>query len=285
MKHYKSPLLYTGDKYKLVEHILNIEEKNNSDYFIDVFCGGGVVGINSYSNNIILNDVNKKIFYLHHLLLNNNAEIIHKRLLTLKKKFKLKDSFDIDIEVKKEHPKKYLSKINYHNYLTLRESYNRNYRTDYLLLLIMYSFNHQLRFNSKGKFNLPVGNLGIPINYYDLLKNYKNKTSKKNVTVTNLDFKTVINKNIKLKNTTFYLDPPYTDTTAQYNSYWSKKNDEILVMLVNKIHKNGNKFILSNISTNIDLIKKLNKYNIKYINHTHISFKKNKVIQEVIIYN
>ena len=51
----KSPLNYTGGKYKLLEQIVP-HFPTNIDYFVDLFCGGCNVGINVVANKVILND-------------------------------------------------------------------------------------------------------------------------------------------------------------------------------------------------------------------------------------
>ena len=55
-----------------------------------------------------------------------------------------------------------LGYFNCEGYLKLREDFNYKFQEDYhyyvaLYVLICYAFNNQIRFNSKGKFNLPVG--------------------------------------------------------------------------------------------------------------------------------
>ena len=53
----KSPLNYTGGKYKLLPQIMPLFP-TNIDTFVDLFCGGGNVGINTLANHIIYNDKN-----------------------------------------------------------------------------------------------------------------------------------------------------------------------------------------------------------------------------------
>ncbi len=56
----KSPINYTGGKYRLLPKLLPyFPDKINT--FVDLFCGAGNVGINVNANKIILND------YIHYL--------------------------------------------------------------------------------------------------------------------------------------------------------------------------------------------------------------------------
>lgn len=71
--------------------------------------------------------------------------------------------------------KTYYSKYNKDAYLKMRQDYNKNKDNVLLLyLLLIYGFNHMIRFNSKGDFNLPVGNVDFNKNVYIALINYLN---------------------------------------------------------------------------------------------------------------
>ena len=61
----KSPLNYTGGKYKLLPQILPYFP-NDINTFVDLFAGGCNVGINIKANNIICNDINKVVIDLMH---------------------------------------------------------------------------------------------------------------------------------------------------------------------------------------------------------------------------
>lgn len=60
----KSPLNYTGGKFKLLEQILPIFP-DKIDRFIDLFCGGCNVGINVQANKIICNDNMKPLINMY----------------------------------------------------------------------------------------------------------------------------------------------------------------------------------------------------------------------------
>ncbi len=58
----QSPLNYTGGKYKLLSQILP-HFPQDIDCFVDLFCGGGNVGINAKCNKVIFNDNNSLLRY------------------------------------------------------------------------------------------------------------------------------------------------------------------------------------------------------------------------------
>ena len=59
----KSPLNYTGGKFKLLPQILPMFPKN-IDNFYDLFCGGANVGANAVSKKVHCNDINEKVIHL-----------------------------------------------------------------------------------------------------------------------------------------------------------------------------------------------------------------------------
>ena len=56
----QSPLNYTGGKYKLLPQILPLFPQDINS-FVDVFCGGGNVGINVNCKQVVFNDIDKNV--------------------------------------------------------------------------------------------------------------------------------------------------------------------------------------------------------------------------------
>ena len=72
-----SPLNYTGNKFKLLKQIMPYLD-NQSDKFVDVFAGSGLVGLNSDCSEVILNDNNKiTIELLNYFKEKKSEEIIN----------------------------------------------------------------------------------------------------------------------------------------------------------------------------------------------------------------
>ena len=59
----KSPLNYTGGKYKLLPQLLPLFPKDINT-FVDLFTGGVNVAVNVNAKNIISNDYMKQIIHL-----------------------------------------------------------------------------------------------------------------------------------------------------------------------------------------------------------------------------
>ena len=116
----KSPLNYTGGKYKLLPQILPYFP-NNIDTFYDLFCGGCNVGINVKANKVICNDIDCNVINVLDYLKNNI------------------NSIDEINRVIKEYK---LNKTNKYGYLKLREDYNDTKNIIMFLVLIFHSFNN-----------------------------------------------------------------------------------------------------------------------------------------------
>lgn len=68
----KSPLNYTGNKFKLLNQIIPIFPKVQK--FAYVFCGGLNVGINADVDVVFANDRNKSIIEIYEYFRNNNID-------------------------------------------------------------------------------------------------------------------------------------------------------------------------------------------------------------------
>ena len=70
-----SPLNYIGGKYKLLPQILPLFPEING-IFIDLFCGGGNVGVNVSCEKAILNDTNSNLIYLYNTFRNLDKDVL-----------------------------------------------------------------------------------------------------------------------------------------------------------------------------------------------------------------
>ena len=67
----KSPINYTGNKYRLLEQFRQFFPKKTG-VFIDLFCGGATVGFNVDAEKIVLIDNNRRIIGLLDFLAKEN---------------------------------------------------------------------------------------------------------------------------------------------------------------------------------------------------------------------
>ena len=282
-KAIRSPLFYVGDKYKLMPQLTKLFPKNIQTYY-DVFCGGGSASINVEANKYVMNDINPKIIELHNYLQKNSSDIekfisemyncIREYGLSLSE---LGKNTEIE-ELKKEYKKTYFAKYNKESYLKLRHDYNKDQsNTALVYMLLIYGFNHMIRFNSKGDFNLPVGNVDWNKNVSVALRNYANWYNENDVYVSNgMDFEKFIElQNIK-KGDFLYFDPPYLITFSDYNKLWNDEEERRLYSMLDKLNEKGIQWGVSNMlthkeKTNEILSEWATKYNRFSIKSNYIS--------------
>lgn len=265
-----SALNYTGGKYKLLPQILPLFPKD-ADKVVDLFCGGCNVGININCNKVQFNDSNKYLIGLLDTFRRLPKDKIFEWLyVTIEK-------YDLSLVSKKGYEyygcesSKGLGSYNKEGYNKLRSDFNSKITQDdeyflMLYLLIVYSFNNQLRFNKKGEFNLPVGKRDFNAKMQKKLDGFLDRIKSGDYVFTNDDF-----RNIKLDDYTdksfFYADPPYLITCATYNEQdgWTEKDEYDLLSYLEQIDKKGIRFALSNVieskgKTNEILTAWLNKH-------------------------
>lgn len=261
----KSPMNYTGGKYKLLPQILPLFP-SKIDTFVDLFTGGGNVAVNVTANRIISNDFDAHVIGIYNAFKNMTLD-------------------EIIGAIEKTISKYELSLENVDGFNALRTAYNKGlnedvppYTLDMLLyVLICYSFNHQLRFNSRGEFNMPFGKNRSQWN--DTMKknliNFHKAIIEKDIIFTNKDFGEL--KVDKLTPNDFvYCDPPYLITCATYNEKdgWNINSEKRLLNLLDELNEHDIKFGLSNVlfskgKANDMLIEWSKKYNVNHLDYTY----------------
>ena len=228
----KSPMNYTGGKFKLLKQILPLFPDRIDGRFIDLFTGGANVAVNVDANRIIANDYDENVIGIYRKMQSMPVEEIIAY---------------IDGRIGE-----------YGLSITDVDAYNR-FRVDYnskpmgernpldLFVLICYSFNHQFRFNRDGEFNMPFGKERSQFN--DTIR--KNLVSFREriegITFTVRSFVGI--KVEKLSNDDFvYCDPPYLITCATYNEKdgWNETLEHELLSMLDRLNDNGVRFALSN---------------------------------------
>ncbi len=281
----KSPLNYIGGKYKILNQILPLFP-NKINNFIDLFAGGANVGVNVNADTIFIND---NLIYL----------------IQLYKKLQVTEYQAVIEYIEKTIKSLGLSLINQEGFINLRNRYN-NYKNPLdLLILISYSFNHQIRFNSSHEYNNPFGKNRSQFNenIKSNLKKFMDKIQISNMHFTNYNFNDFNFSELK-KGDFIYCDPPYLITTGTYNdgkrgfTGWNKSQEEELLNLLDNLNNKGINFALSNViehsNNSNDLLKQwikensnLNIYSIftNYSNSNYQKQKNNLQSQEVLITN
>ncbi len=229
-----SPLNYIGGKKKLVSKLIP-EFPENINVFVDLFSGGGTVGINANARKVIFNDNLYPLVKMYESFRNLEVgEII----------------FHIERRIAEFH----LSIENQSGYIALRKEYNTHKNPLDLFVLVAFSFNHQIRFNSRHEFNNPFGKN----------RSQFNSTMKQNLLRFLQKIKSI---DVEFEHTCFtsfnfdklgcndfvYCDPPYLITTGVYNDGkrgfkgWNEELETILLDKLSYLNSRKIKFALSNV--------------------------------------
>ena len=278
----KSPLNYTGGKYKLLPQIMS-SFSPKCDTFVDLFTGGLNVGINVNAKTIYANDRIPYLIEMYHLFQNTNTE-------------------ELIINIKNIIDEYKLSKTNIDGYNRLREDYNNSKDSLKLFVLTCYSFNHQIRFNNSFKFNTSFGKerSNYNNNIEKHLREFCEALQRKKIVLTNTDFRE-FDFSILKAGDMVYCDPPYLITTGAYNDGkrgfgdWTQEDDDALLKLLDRLNERKIKFALSNVfyhkgEANEKLIEWSKKYIVTYLDKTysncnyHIKERDTKTV-EVLVTN
>lgn len=229
-----SPMNYIGGKRKLLSQILPLFPRHIST-FIDLFCGGCSVGLNVDAKTIVFNDNLTYLIDMYKFFLKTSKE----EILSY-----------IDARIRELN----LTQTNKEGYLRLRSEYNSARNPLDLFVLIAFSFNHQIRFNSSHEYNNPFGTERSSYNprMRNNLKSFLCALQSKNISFTNLDFREVDYTGLTEMDFV-YADPPYLITRGTYNdgkrgfTGWSEKEEIQLLNILESLHSMGIRFALSNV--------------------------------------
>lgn len=248
----QSPLNYTGGKYKLLPQLLPLfPDKIHT--FVDLFCGGCNVGINVKAKKYIYNDSCSPLINLYSVMKDMEQEAFLEYVFQIIKKYRLSLSNINGYDFYGCNSSDGLGKYNKINYMKLREDFNKQeIHNDYyyimLYVLIVYAFNNQIRFNSNGMFNLPIGKRDFNLKMENKLTNFISIIEKQKSEFLSNDFRK-FNFN-KLKQGDFvYADPPYLITCATYNEQggWTDRDEIDLLNILDELNERGIFFALSNV--------------------------------------
>ena len=295
----RSPLFYVGDKYKIMPQLSKLFPQSIDNY-IEPFVGGGSSFLNTNANQYYLNDIDPWIIRIHEELnkYTDDKDKLFTELFKIIEKYDLTCTLlgrDVPEGYRKKYIKTYFARANKDSYLKARDEFNAN-KDNILLLyvLLIYGFNHMIRFNSKGDFNLPVGNVDFNKNVEKALNDYTSICAKRKLHFANQDYKEFI-KSVPLATETTYVycDPPYLISDSEYNKLWKENDEKELYEMLDSLNEQGIYFGVTNLlnhkgKTNNILLEWSKKYNTYNIKSNYISFNDNTIkndSKEVFITN
>jgi adenine-specific DNA-methyltransferase len=297
----QSPLNYTGGKFKLLNQILpHFPER--IDTFVDLFCGGCNVGINIDADRVIFNDNSPHLLYLYNTFKNLGKDTVMNMIDENIDKYGLSRSTENGYEHYNCESSAGLGDFNREPFLRLREEFNKK-NGDYgyyimLYTLILYAFNNQIRFNSKGEFNLPVGKRDFNSKMKMKLCVFIDRLCDGNYAFSCVDFREIDTAALT-ENSLVYCDPPYLIACATYNEQdgWNEQCEHDLLAALDALNERRIRFALSNVlsskgKTNTILTEWLNQRNYRiihldysYSNSNYHTKDKTDSTDEVLIVN
>ena len=232
----KSPLNYTGGKFKLVG-ALRWHFPDNIKTFVDLFAGGLNVTLNIEAQKYIVNDRLHFLIDLFKHLREIGAESAVLGVESIVERYGL-------------------SKTSKEGYLKLRRDFNLSEKKDPLIFfsLIAHAFNYQIRFNGRHEFNMPFGkgkcdfSSTMRANLIAMCENLQ----RKEIAFMSEDFRSVDLSGMGEEDF-LYCDPPYLITTATYNDGkrgfggWGEESERALYRILDGAHNRGVRFALSNV--------------------------------------
>lgn len=247
----KSPLNYTGGKYKLLPQIVRLFPKEINT-FIDLFGGGFNVGANVNAKKTIYNDFQNSVKRLIKLLYEHKAFDVINKVKSIIGEYGLSDTTNNGYEFYGCESNHGVGSYNKKPFMNLRKTFNEMYgdslEKDFIFLtLIIFAFNNQIRFNSAGEYNMPVGKRDFNSSTIKNIKELCNKIKNLDCSFFSLDFRKF--KFDKFEDPFIYCDPPYLLGVAAYNENdgWTAKEEYALLDKLEELSLKGYKFALSNV--------------------------------------
>ncbi len=245
-----SPLNYIGGKARILDQLLPVFPEHIST-FVDLFCGGCNVGINTHAERYIYNDGNRELTGLLKMFLRLNPQTILKRLEEIVEHYGFSKTKDHNFAYYGGNPMIGVSRYNKEPFLRLRQDFNSSPRNNqhYIMLyaLIVFGFNNQMRFNERGEYNLPVGKRDFNDVIRHKLEIFLAKLREQKPQIQNKDFRMFDIAELDA-DSLVYLDPPYLISTATYNESggWTEKDERDLLVFLDELNAHGIRFVLSN---------------------------------------
>ena len=243
--------------------------------FFDFFCGGCNVGVNVDCKEVICIDREENLIYLYQTFQNLEKTAVIDWIYEIISDYGLSLASQNGYKFYGCDSSAGLGTYNKESFNRLREDFNKSEIFDYhyyvmLYVIIVYAFNNQIRFNSLGEFNLPVGKRDFNSSMHSKLSDFIDRIQSKNYKFIRSDFRSFDITAISEKDFV-YADPPYLITCATYNENggWNDKDEIDLLKFLDNLNSNGIKFALSNVLSskgkkNLILLEWLNKNSADY---------------------
>ena len=249
-----SPLNYIGGKARILDQVL-LAFPLHIDIFVDLFCGGCNVGINTKAEQYLYNDVSPQLIGLLKTLYTETPQSIISSINEIIERYGFSKTSEHNFAFYGGNCMKGVSQYNREKFISLREEFNNYPHRDkyyYILLytLIVFGFNNQMRFNSQGEYNLPVGKRDFNLVLQRKLEKFMLALQSQEASFSCCDFRQ-FDTSMLSESSLVYVDPPYLITGATYNENggWVEQDEIDLLEFLDSLNAKGLKFAFSNVVT------------------------------------
>lgn len=249
----RSPFNYVGGKYRLLPSLF-AHFPSDIRVFYDAFAGGGTVGINARAAEVVFIDRIPALVECMQVMQMLGPTAFVDRVTAVIRRYGLSYSAETGYAGLTDPGTHDLSAVNRAAYLRLRRAYNRQLPADpveraaWFFTLVVYSFNNQIRYNSQGAFNMPVGKSDFNADLRARLVLFIDQLRYRPVRWHCGSYHDILRWPLAPQDFV-YCDPPYWLTTAAYNAEWTAADDAELRAFCDALHARGIRFALSNVLT------------------------------------
>ena len=191
---------WSGGKKDELKHIIPHIPKDYSIY-IEPFIGGGAVFFNQNPKKAVINDVHKELIHLYQSVKNGHSNEIYKFM--------------------KEHPNEEKTYYEVRDKMTIENELDSAKQFYYLRKTC---YRGMLRYNKKGKFNIPFGK--YKTYNFEGIKNKDYEDLLKRTEIYNKSFEDIFN-DYNDNNNFMFLDPPYDSEFTDYGYCSFGKEEQI----------------------------------------------------------
>ena len=260
----KCPFNYTGSKHGILDQLLPLFPPMEGRVLCDLFAGGGSVGVNAEAEVVLFNDLNRAQLGLLEYMYHTPSSLFLEAVQGCIAEYGLSESSRYGYAHYGADSTRGLAESNKSAYLRLRDDFNLSKQEagtmDYVKLytLLIFGFNNQLRFNTGGAFNTPVGKRDFNRAMQHKLVTFMQRLKSKDARFAAQDFRACLrdlSASEEYAGRLFvYCDPPYLITTATYNERggWGEQDELDLLAALDELDAAGVYFGLSNVTHESD---------------------------------
>ena len=249
----RSPLNYTGGKFRLLPQILPLLPAGIRT-FHDLFAGGGTVAANVPADRVVARDVIPDLVALLDWLARTPAPAVEAAVDALVTRHGLTDSRRHGYARYGCESSAGLAPANRAAYARLVAAHRRaradedtDQRAARFFALVIHGFNHQIRFNARGEWNIAVGKRDFNARIRANLAAFCDALQARPVRFLLASYDRLDLRRVRPEDY-LYADPPYLLTTAAYNERggWTEAHERRLLAFLDRAHARGLRFGLSN---------------------------------------